>query len=138
MEITAEGLRSYFLGAWSAETCYPGSRDEWTADNPARDQCGMTALVFQDILGGDLILGEVHVRGVKVGHHYWNRLPDGSEADLTSDQFRPEEEVVAGKVVARPPDAPRRHRAQYELLRERVLRALAEDAPDTDGIPTLR
>ncbi|WP_435889257.1 YunG family protein [Streptosporangium canum] len=60
--------------------------------------------------------------------HYWNRLPDGSEVDLTADQFRPDEEVVGGRVVARPPDAPRRHREQYELLRERVLEALAADA----------
>nr|WP_203886282.1 hypothetical protein [Planotetraspora kaengkrachanensis] len=88
----------------------------------------MTALVVQDILDGDLIIGEVHVGGVQIGHHYWNRLPDGSEVDLTADQFRPDEEVVGGRVVARPPDAPRRHREQYELLRERVLEALAADA----------
>jgi len=87
----------------------------------------MTALVVQDVLGGDLILAEVHVDGIKVGHHYWNRLPDGSDADLTADQFRPEEDVVGGTVVVRPPDAPRRHREQYELLRGRVLEALAAD-----------
>ena len=63
--------------------------------------------------------------GVQIGHHYWNRLPDDSEVDLTADQFRPDEEVWAGRVVARPPDAPRRHREQYELLRGRVLEALA-------------
>jgi hypothetical protein len=31
----------------------------------------MTALV-EDILGGDLVIGEVHVGGVQIGHHYWN------------------------------------------------------------------
>lgn len=85
----------------------------------------MTALVVQDILGGDLIIAEVHEEGVQIGYHYWNRLPDGSEVDLTADQFRPEEKVVGGKVIARPPDAPRSHREQYEFLRGRVLDALA-------------
>lgn len=65
-----------------------------------------TALVVQDFLGGDLILGEVHVEGVKVGNHYWNWLPDGSEVDLTADQFLPGEVVVNGEVKYRPPDAP--------------------------------
>jgi hypothetical protein len=86
----------------------------------------MTALVVQDVLGGDLILGEVQVEGVKVGNHYWNRLADGTEVDLTAEQFGPDELVVGGSVVIRPPDAPRRHREQYEILRARVMRALTE------------
>jgi len=85
----------------------------------------MTALVVQDGLGGDLILAEVHVGGTQIGHHYWNRLPDGTDLDLTADQFRPEEEVVGGAVVVRPPDAPRYHREQYDLLRRRIFEALA-------------
>lgn len=83
----------------------------------------MTALVVQDLLGGDLILAEVHVDGVKDGNHYWNRLPDGKEVDLTADQFLPGEVIVNPRVVYRPPDAPRRFREQYERLRDRVLAA---------------
>jgi hypothetical protein len=124
MTITPDELREHFLAAWGPDTCYPDSSATWTPENPSRDQWGMTALVVQDVLGGELILAEVHVDGVKVGHHYWNRLPDGSEVDLTGDQFLPEESVVNGQVVVRPPDAPRRHREQYELLRDRVLRSL--------------
>ena len=138
MSITAVQLRSYFQSAWGADTCYPDSREEWTPQNPARDQCGMTALVVQDVLGGDLVLAEVHVNGTQVGHHYWNRLPDGSDVDLTADQFRAEEEVVGGAVVVRPPDAPRRHREQYELLRRRVLEALAADGRAWPGIDPRR
>jgi hypothetical protein len=125
MPLTADGLRAHFLAAWGADTCYPDMSEEWSPDNPSRDQCGMTALVVQDILGGELIIAEVHVGGAKVGHHYWNRLPDGSEVDLTSDQFRPDEEVVGGKAIARPPDAPRYHREQYERLRGKVFAGLA-------------
>jgi hypothetical protein len=127
MPIAADELRRHFLSAWGSDTCYPDMSGEWTAENPSRDQCGMTALVVQDILGGELIIAEVHVEGAQVGHHYWNQLPDGSELDLTADQFRPGEQIVGGKVIARPPDAPRYHREQYELLRSRVLDALAAD-----------
>ena len=125
MPITVDELRSHLLAAWGPDTCYPNMREEWTPQNPSRDQCGMTALVVQDVLGGDLVQGEVHVAGEQVGHHYWNRLPDGSDVDLTGDQFRPEEQVVGGTVVVRPPDGPRYHREQYELLRRRVLASLA-------------
>lgn len=125
MPITVDELRSHFLAAWGPDTCYPNMREEWTAETPSRDQCGMTALVVQDILGGDLVLAEVHVAAAQVGHHYWNRLPDGSDVDLTADQFLSEEQVIGGKVVVRPPDAPRYHREQYELLRRRVLESMA-------------
>jgi hypothetical protein len=33
-------------------------------------------------MGGDIVTGRV--KGVQ---HYWNRLPDGKEVDLTSCQF---------------------------------------------------
>jgi hypothetical protein len=78
----------------------------------------------------DLILGEVFVGDAKVGHHYWNRLPDGRDVDLTADQFHPPEAIVGGEVQPRPPGPPRRCRRQHELLRQRVLAALdASTAP---------
>jgi hypothetical protein len=128
MPTDADALRRHFLAAWGADTCYPDMSEEWTPENPSRDQCGMTALVVQDILGGDLIIAEVHVEGAQIGHHYWNRLPDGSELDLTADQFRPDEQVVGGTVIVRPPNAPRYHREQYERLRGRVFERLAAPA----------
>lgn len=82
MAMTADELGPYLRSARGADTCYPDSSEEWTPQNPARDQCGMTALVVQDLLGGDLIIGEVHVDGVQVGHHYWSRLPEGSDVDF--------------------------------------------------------
>jgi len=129
--LTIEVLRPILRTSWGSDTCYPNVSDEWHPDNPGRGQCGMTALVVQDLLGGDLILGEVQVEGVKTSNHYWNQLPDGTAVDLTADQFLPGEVVCGGEVVHRPPDGPRRFREQYELLRERVLAALAE--PDQPG-----
>ncbi len=107
--------------SWSAETCTPEYRDRWSPDNPARDQCGVTAMVLNDLLGGELIRGEVHVDGVRTDFHWWNRLGMGVEIDLTREQFAPEEIVVGGDVIVRPPVTEwRRLREEYELLRDRV------------------
>ncbi|MEI7030915.1 YunG family protein [Streptomyces pratensis] len=111
--------------SWSAETCTPEYRARWSPDNPARDQCGVTAMVLNDLLGGELIRGEVHVGGVRTDYHWWNRLGAGVEIDLTREQFGPEEVVTGGVVIARPPVAEwRRLREEYALLRARVAERL--------------
>ncbi|WP_327092412.1 hypothetical protein OIE66_17720 [Nonomuraea sp. NBC_01738] len=125
-----EVLRPLLLAAWGPDTCDPVGREQWRPDNPARSQCGTTALVVHDLLGGELILGEVHVDGAKVWNHYWNRLPDGTEVDFTSDQFQPGEVVANGRVQQRPSGPPRRCREEYELLRLRVCTALASPQPE--------
>lgn len=109
---------------WGADTCDPADLGDWHPGNPSRGQCGVTALVVQDLLGGQLVLGEVHVGGQRVGRHYWNRFGSGVEVDLTRGQFRPEEAVVGGGVVARPAGPPVRCREQYEILRGRVMARL--------------
>ena len=119
--MTLEVLEPLVRAAWGADTCDPSDLADWRPGNPARGQCGVTALVLQDLLGGDLILGKVFEGGVQTGYHYWNRLPDGREIDLTAEQFRPGEVVVGREVPQRPPGPPRRCREQYELLRRRVL-----------------
>lgn len=121
--VDLEVLRPMFRAGWGADTCDPHDLPDWRPDNPARGQCGVTALIVQELLGGELILGEVFVGDTKVGHHYWNLLPDGRYVDLTADQFRPEEVIVGGQVQQRPPSVPRRCREQYETLRQRVLAA---------------
>lgn len=109
--------------SWAADTTTPAHRPHWTPGSPARDQCGVTALVLHDLLGGDLIRGEVRVDGVRTDYHWWNRLGPGTEIDLTREQFAPEEVVTGGTVVARPPEIVRL-REEYELLRGRVLELL--------------
>ena len=125
--LSVEVLRPLLRAAWGPDTCDPHDLESWWPGNPARGQCGVTALVVQDLLGGELILGEVHVEGVKVGHHYWNRLLDGTEVDFTADQFHDGEVVTGGRLQHRPPGAPGRCREQYELLRTRVFAALPAD-----------
>lgn len=123
---TLDEIEQALRASWSVETCDPLDAALWRPEHPSLGQCGVTALVVQDLLGGELVLGEVHEGGVKVGSHWWNRLPSGREVDLTGDQFlvRPGEIVFPGRVVERPPGPPRRCREQYELLRDRAAARL--------------
>ena len=116
--------------SWGADTCDPDDRADWHPGNPSRGQCGVTALVLNDLFGGELVLGEVRVAGERTGVHWWNRFGAGVEVDLTRDQFRPDEEIVGAQVIQRPDEPPKRCREEYELLRARVLRR-AKAAPTT-------
>ncbi|MEU8081344.1 hypothetical protein AB0B31_38550 [Catellatospora citrea] len=122
---TLTQLEQAIRAGWGVDTCAPEDVPDWHAGNPARGQCGVTALVVHDLLGGDLMCGEVRVDGVRTDHHWWNRLSGGLEIDLTREQFGPEEIVTAGEVVVRPPAINRLH-DEYELLRGRVLAVLRD------------
>jgi hypothetical protein len=122
-----QALYAAIEGSWSAETCDPADREQWSSANPSLGQCGVTALVVNDFLGGDLMFADVvWPDGTAQGHHYWNRLPNGSEMDLTLRQFQAGERVLTGRVVVRPPGPPRRCAEEYQLLRDRVVLRLAE------------
>lgn len=65
----------------------------------------MTALVVQDLVGGELLLADVYNHdGSTQGVHYWNRLAGGLEIDLTREQFSASEVVQSPSVVERPAD----------------------------------
>jgi hypothetical protein len=53
----------------------------WREDNPALGNCGVTALVVQGLLGGDILK-------TKYGNiwHYYNFI-DGKQMDFTASQF---------------------------------------------------
>ncbi|MFJ7064679.1 hypothetical protein [Streptomyces sp. NPDC101115] len=106
--------------SWAADTSSPDDQDEWRADNPAWGHCDITALVVNDLFGGDLVVGEVYLDGARRGYHWWNRLPSGVELDLTREQFQDGQAVTAARVVERPPGPLPRRWAEYLLLRERV------------------
>lgn len=116
-------LEGALAHAWDAETCAPEDRARWTAENPARGQCITTVVVVHDFLGGELVRGEVQVDGVQTDYHWWNRLPDETEVDLTRGQFGPQEVIVGSETFPRP-TGDHRVKGQYERLRERVLDAL--------------
>lgn len=135
--VSVERLRTVLAECWGPATCDASDLFSWRPDRPARGQCGPTALVVHDLLGGDLIRGEVWAAGVRVGHHWWNRLPDGTEVDLTADQFDDSETVRSGGAVSRPDGPPRRCRGQYALLRHRVLARLDGAIPSIVDSPPI-
>ncbi|MEU1287826.1 hypothetical protein [Kitasatospora sp. NPDC005856] len=129
---TLNDIERAIRSSWGVDTCAPEDLAHWRPDNPARGQCGVTAMVLHDLLGGELMMGEVYIDGVRTDLHWWNRFATGFEIDLTREQFGPEELVGPGRPVARPA-RPGRLQAQYELLRGRVVaeleRGAAADGP---------
>ena len=114
--------------SWSRETCDPIDQPAWSLDEPARGQCAVTALLLQDLLGGELLLAEVrHADGSRQGFHYWNRLAGGLEVDLTRRQFGCGEIVGEPTVVSRPEDVTSgRLAAHYRLLSDRMASRLSQ------------
>ena len=118
-------IEAVVRSAWARDTCDPVDAGDWSAANPARGQCGTTALVINDLLGGELLMAEVvRADGNRQGVHWWNRLPDGTEIDLTREQFASHELIQQPRVVPRPPGLPKRAAEQYLTLKHRVLHAL--------------
>jgi hypothetical protein len=114
-------LQNILNHSWSAET----AKGEWRKDVPSLNQCAITALVVQDIFGGDLLRCPM----TNGDSHYWNRLPDGTEVDLTEEQFgfieaRPikEDTVVRQRdYVLSFPDTLRRYHLLKKLVGEYLI-----------------
>ena len=68
--------------AWCHETAHPSYQNDWSEDNPSYGQCCVTALVIQDLYGGDIY--ECKVQGKR---HYVNITPEGYFHDFTAGQF---------------------------------------------------
>lgn len=64
------------LGSWSSKTS-----GQWLATNPARGQCNVTALLINELFGGQILKTPL-----PEGDHFYNRI-DGRRIDLTDIQF---------------------------------------------------
>jgi hypothetical protein len=112
--------------AWSKDTCYPPLADDWEAYHPAYGQCAVTVLIVHDYFGGE-------IPGCDHFHHYWNRLPDGREIDLTKEQFHFNPGICEDKVATREylldseSAKKAKTREKYELLKRRVEESLAKE-----------
>jgi hypothetical protein len=116
-QVHVPGLVAALTLAWKADSAWI---DDWDDRNPARGQCGSTALVVQDLCGGTLMHGTVVAHPFTRHVHYWNVLA-GDTVDLTWHQFHGRAHIVRSECVGRG------HllRAQwftdrYEALRARV------------------
>lgn len=87
-------LKDLLAASWSAKTgYYPQLQDK-----PSTGQCAVSALLIQDFLGGELIKCTAVSKHSKETH-FFNRLLDGWEVDLTSSQF-PKGTRYENKIVA--------------------------------------
>lgn len=107
--INSQGeLLTKLQSAWSTET---GSK--WRRDNPACGQCSVTALVAQDLLGGDILKTSVDGQW-----HFYNRI-DGQRLDLTDTQFEQPleyQDLPSDRAEALEDTSVQ----QYEILKRRV------------------
>lgn len=74
--VSIESVRNALYKSWSLE-----SSSKWTRENPAIGQCGVTALVVNDLFGGEIL--KTKCIG---GWHFYNKL-NGSCYDFTKEQF---------------------------------------------------
>src|SRR4051812_17618104 len=90
-------LAAALPNAWTADSAWI---DNWDDRNPARGQCGSTALVVQDLYGGELMSGIVSDRSTTRHVHYWNMI-NGDAIDLTWHQFFRPARIVRSELVER-------------------------------------
>src|SRR5450756_971128 len=123
--VSITDLAGALRSAWSPETAVLPS--SWNERNRAEGQCAVTALIIQDFFGGDLIRAIVRPDV----SHYWNKLPDGTELDLTRSFQRAEgaleKDVVSpkrlgnGEHVVTAPDHGRDGQLERRELRSREV-----------------
>lgn len=124
----------------SRETSVPPA-ELWTPENPLYGHCAVGTALCEDLCGGTTKRGvippEWHERlGYK--SHYWNVLLDGSDYDLSREQFPPDfpyDAFIKGEVGSEFSTDVRARilanddtRKRYEILRERV-EALLKSTP---------
>ena len=82
--MTLSEIESAIQSSWSIDTTY--CADDYAARHPAWGNCAVTALLLQELLGGDLMRGWAIEPGQSATAHYWNRV-NGLDLDLTWRQF---------------------------------------------------
>lgn len=86
-------IRAVLERGWSAETSF-GANPAGTKEAKSYGQCYITARTLSYVFGWELLI----LKNPDY-NHYWNKLPDGTEIDFTSDQmggdgFKPIPEIL--------------------------------------------
>lgn len=79
MNLEIRKIREACLASAGPDTAY---RFYSTERSKLFGHCGPVSYTVQKLLGGDLLSARLYGET-----HYWNRLPDGTQIDLTSCQF---------------------------------------------------
>ncbi len=111
---------------WSAETCAPRMRGEWTKENLTLGQCSVTAFLMQDIYGG-----KVYGVPLEDGNYHCFNEAGGCVFDLTSEQFgdRRLDYKNCPEQDRKVHFAKEEKRLRYEKLKERLMKRLEESRP---------
>ena len=106
---------------WTADTCAPRLRGDWSPENKTLGQCSITAFLMQDIYGGK-VYGIARSGG---NYHCFNDV-DGCVFDLTSEQFGDEKlDYTDCQEQFRDVHFQKEEKRQrYELLKERLEKAV--------------
>lgn len=109
-----KGKRIYeaLIKSWSIETS-----SKWTIENPAKGQCGVTALVVQDIYGGKIkktIIGDVW--------HFYNFI-GGKRFDFTGTQFNKKLNYMDVESNREEAFADTNEK-EYDILKEKIMKEL--------------
>ncbi|MCD7866587.1 MAG: hypothetical protein LUG54_11420 [Clostridiales bacterium] len=103
---------------WSADTCAPRLREEWSKENKTLGQCSITAFLAQEIFGGK-VYGILRPGG---NYHCYN-VVGGCCFDLTSEQFGEEAKKL---VYENNPEQYRDIHFAREEKRQRYVRLKSE------------
>src|SRR5712671_972204 len=76
MPLERNRVAAALQASWSLKTS-----GQWLAANPARGQCNVTALLINELFGGQILKTPL-----PAGDHFYNRI-DGQRIDLTDIQF---------------------------------------------------
>ncbi|WHA43386.1 hypothetical protein [Agrobacterium larrymoorei] len=74
--LTDDILLTVLNSAWSLKTS-----SKWSIENPAKGQCGVTSLIINDLLGGEIAKTDVS------GEFHFYNLINGRRVDFTDSQF---------------------------------------------------
>ncbi|MEH6945176.1 YunG family protein [Bacillus sp. JJ722] len=107
-----ERITNALYKSWSLE-----SSSKWSKDNPSMGQCGVTTLVVNDILGG-----EIRKTKLPDGWHFYNFI-NNNRCDLTAFQFI--EEILYMDIPSNREEAyADTNEKQYGYLKQKVLNSL--------------
>lgn len=106
--INKESIIEILSKAWSLD-----SSSKWTINNPAKGQCGVTALVINDLFGGMILKTEL-----VEGWHFYNQI-NNQRYDFTESQFK--SEILYQDIPSNREEAILdTNQQQYDYLRQKV------------------